>query len=102
MLVDGRAVQVLGVTPPSFFGVVVGDRFDLAYPTCTPPNPRREAFVFNVMGRLKPGWTLDRASAYFGPLSKGIFENTAPTEYSPEEIARYKAFRLARIRRDRA
>jgi predicted permease len=95
MLVDGRAVQVLGVTPPSFFGVVVGDRFDLAYPTCTPPNPRREAFVFNVMGRLKPGWTLDRASAYFGPLSKGIFENTAPTEYSPEEIARYKVFRLA-------
>ncbi len=71
---EGRSVQVLGVTPPSFFGLVVGDRFDLAYPTCTPPNPRREMFIFNVMGRLKPGWTIERASAYFDALSAGLFE----------------------------
>lgn len=32
-------MQVLGVTPPSFFGMIVGDRFDLAVPTCTPPSP---------------------------------------------------------------
>ncbi len=35
ILVEGRSVQVLGVTPPSFFGLVVGDRFDLAYPTAS-------------------------------------------------------------------
>jgi predicted permease len=95
VMVDGRLVQVLGVTPPSFFGLSVGDRFDLAYPTCTPPNPRREMFIFNVMGRLKPGWTLDRASAYLGSLSPGIFENTAPTGYSAEAIKSFKSFRLA-------
>jgi predicted permease len=95
MMVEGRSVQVLGVTPPSFFGLSVGDRFDLAYPTCTPPNPRREMFIFNVMGRLKPGWTLDRASAYLGSLSPGIFENTAPTAYSAEAIQKFKSFRLA-------
>jgi predicted permease len=94
-MVDGRTVQVLGVTPPGFFGLVVGDRFDLAYPTCIPPNPRREVFSFNVMGRLKPGWTMERASAYFGSLSPGIFESTAPTEYSAESIKMYKSFRLA-------
>jgi predicted permease len=95
MVVEGRSIQVLGVTPPSFFGVVVGDRFDVAYPTCTPPNQRRESFVFNVMGRLKPGWTIDRASAYFGPLSKGIFENNSPTEYNADAVKMFKAFRLA-------
>jgi predicted permease len=95
ILVEDRAVQVLGVTPPSFFGVVVGDRFDVAYPTCTPPNPRRESFVFNVMGRLKPGWTIDRASAYFDSLSAGIFESTAPTGYNADYLKIYKSFRLA-------
>jgi len=94
LVVEGITVQVLGVTPPSFFGMVVGDHFDLAYPTCTPPNPRREAFVFSVMGRLKPGWSQARASAYLAALSPGLFENTAPTDYSSNEIKRYKSFRL--------
>jgi predicted permease len=95
IMVDGHVVQVLGVTPPGFFGLVVGDRFDLVYPTCMPPNPRREAFTFNVMGRLKPGWTMERASGYFGSLSPGIFENTAPTDYSASMIKLFKSFRLA-------
>ena len=93
--VEGRSVQVLGVTPPSFFGLSIGQRFDVAYPTCTPPNPRREVFVFSVMGRLKEGWTLERASAYFASISPGIFENTAPTGYSAEAVKGYKAYRLA-------
>jgi hypothetical protein len=73
VLVEGKSVQVLGVTPPAFFGMVVGDRFDLAYPTCTPANPRRDNFVYSVMGRLKPGWTLKQASEYFNALSPGAF-----------------------------
>ena len=93
VLVAGHAVQVIGVTPPSFFGMVVGDRFDLAYPTCTPPNPRREIFIFSVMGRLKPGWTMSRASAYFAALSPGLFASTAPTGYSTNEI--FTSYRLA-------
>lgn len=95
LMVDGRTVQVLGVTPPSFFGLVVGDRFDLAYPTCTPPNPRREVFAFSVMGRLKPGWSVQQATEYFNAMSPGLFERTAPEGYSPESIKTYKAFRLA-------
>ncbi len=95
IMVDGRTVQVLGVTPPGFFGLVVGDRFDLVYPTCIPPHPRREMFQFSVMGRLKPGWTMERASAYFGSLSPGIFESTAPDGYSAESLKMYKSFRLA-------
>jgi predicted permease len=93
--VEGHAVQVLGVTPPGFFGIVVGDRFDLAYPTCIPPHPRAEMFIFSVMGRLKPGWTVERASAYFGALSPGLFASTAPAGYSAQALRVFKSFRLA-------
>jgi putative ABC transport system permease protein len=95
VMVDGRTVQVLGVTPPGFFGLVVGSRFDLAYPTCTPPHPRREIFTFNVMGRIRPEWTMERASAYFTALSPGIMESTAPDGYSAEAIKTFKSIRLA-------
>jgi predicted permease len=94
IMAEGKSVQVLGVTPPSFFGMVVGDRFDLAYPTCTPPNPGRQNFVYSVMGRLKPGWTIEKASKYFGALSPGLFAETAPDGYSPESIKTFKSFRL--------
>lgn len=94
IMAEGKPVQVLGVTPPSFFGMVVGDRFDLAYPTCTPPNPRRQNFVYSVMGRLKPGWTLQRATEYFSALSPGLFAETAPDGYSPEDLKTYLNFRL--------
>jgi predicted permease len=94
-MIDGHTVQVLGVTPPSFFGLVVGDQFDVAFPACTPPDPAREAFVISVMGRLKPGWTIDRASAYFRSLSAGIFDATAPTGYNAQGVAIYKSFKLA-------
>jgi len=94
IMAEGKAVQVLGVTPPSFLGLVVGDRFDLAYPTCTPPNPRREVFTYSVMGRLKDGWTLQRASQYFEAFSPGLFDETAPDGYPAQTIKAYKAFRL--------
>ena len=67
-------MQVLGVTPPSFFGMVVGDSFDVAYPACTPPNMQADEFSVTVMGRLKPGWTLKQATEYFDALSPGLFK----------------------------
>ena len=92
--VEGKSVQVVGVTPPSFFGMVVGDRFDLAYPTCTPPHPLRQLFTYSVMGRLKPGWNLKRASEYFNALSPGLFAATAPDGYSAEAIKTFLSYRL--------
>ena len=94
ILVEGKSARVLGVTSPSFFGMVVGDRFDLAYPTCTPPHPRREVFAYSVMGRLKDGWTMQRASEYFKALSPGLFAATAPDGYSADGIKVFESFRL--------
>jgi predicted permease len=95
LLIDNDLAEVVGVTPPGFFGMTVGESFDIAFPLCEPNPARRELFDREVMGRLKPGWTLDRASAYFNALSPGIFDATAPTGYNPDVIKRFKAFRLA-------
>src|SRR4051794_39357504 len=94
IIVEGKTVQVLGVTPPSFFGVEVGSRFDLAYPTCTPPKPRREIFAYSVMGRLKPGWSIKQAFDYFNALSPGLFQKTAPSGYTADSVKTFTSFRL--------
>ncbi len=94
--VDGQLTTVIGVTPPEFFGMVVGDRFDIALPFCQPNGPlRRDSFDVSVMGRLRPGWTMERASAHFNAISPGLLEATAITGYSAAEASRYKRFHLA-------
>jgi predicted permease len=92
--VNGMRMQIVGVTPPEFFGLVVGEGFDVVLPMCQPKELRRELFDIAVMGRLRPGWTIDRASAHMQALSPGIFDATAPTGYAPNRIAFFKAFRM--------
>ena len=94
LIVNLQPVDVIGVAPPEFFGLAVGEQFDIALPLCRPAEMRRERFDIAVAGRLRPGWTIERASAHLNALSAAIFDATAPTEYSPASIARFKAFRL--------
>jgi predicted permease len=96
VLVDGRVAQIIGVTPPGFFGMVVGEGFDLAAEYCPPEkNMRADIFDMAVMGRLRPGWTLARASAYFGAASSWIFGSTPLPDRDSSALARYRRFRLA-------
>jgi predicted permease len=96
MHVNGAIVEIVGVTGPGFTGLAVGDRFDVALPLCQPSDAlRRELFDVAVMGRLRPGWSIERASAHLDALSRGIFEATAPTGYQQNATERFKAFRLA-------
>ena len=96
LIVNNDPVQIVGVTPPDFFGMVVGESFDIALPFCQPQGVlRRDIFEVSVMGRLKPGWTLDRASAELSALSPGIFEATVLPERNAETTEMYKHFRLA-------
>src|SRR5262245_23476677 len=95
LIVDGKLKEVVGVTPPEFYGLAVGEHFDIAQPLCQTKEARRDVFSVSVMGRLRPGWTLERASAHFDALSPGIFEATALTGYSSRTVENYKKFRLA-------
>ncbi len=76
--------------------MIVGDSFDIALPFCQPNVPlRRDVFEVTVMGRLKPGWSVQRASAQMAVLSPEIFESTVPPDRGPEVVKMYKDFRLA-------
>jgi putative ABC transport system permease protein len=94
LLIDGQSAAVIGVTPPGFFGLAVGEGFDVAFPFCQAQELRPELFDISIMGRLRPEWTLERASAQMGASSAGIFAATEPTGYSAQSIERYKQFRL--------
>jgi predicted permease len=76
--------------------VVVGEKFDIAIPFCQPKEElRRDVFEVSVMGRLKPGVTIQRASAEMDALSPGIFEATTPQGRDTRSTETYKHFRLA-------
>ena len=95
---DGHTFPVIGVTPASFFGLEVGHRYDVAIPICADPLfaedgkgriPMRQAWWLTMMGRLKPGWTTERTTAYLRALSSAIMQATLPTGYLPDTAKGY-------------
>ena len=102
LTIEDHPIEVIGVTPPDFFGLEVGRKFDLAVPFCSLtgfyPNDaslsRRDYFWLSVMGRLKPGWTLAGASAQLKAISPGLIEATMPDRYTAQALETYRKFRL--------
>jgi predicted permease len=92
--IDGELYEIVGVTPPVFSGLAVGESFDIALPLCRPQIIAREVFDVNVIGRLRDGWSIERASAQLNAMSPGILEVTAPAGYSAESTERFRSFRL--------
>jgi len=106
LTLGGHPFPILGVTPPSFYGVSVGDRFDVAVPICAEPiingaefsritGPRpREEWWLAIVGRLKPGWTLARAGAQLGVIAPAALKETIPPQYDADGVKRYLAYKL--------
>jgi len=103
LLVDEHLTQVIGVTPPDFFGLEIGKGFDIALPLCSHPTFHPEDFYFArhdylqffVMGRLKPGWTSEQASAQLELISPDVLEATPPDGYDATVLDDYRKFQLA-------
>ncbi len=95
LLVDGVRKQVVGVAPPDFIGLSVGDRFDIVFPLCRPKELHRDLFDIAVMGRLRAGWNIKKASEQLQAISPEIFDATTPIGSSAQSIETYKRFRLA-------
>ena len=49
------------------------------------------------MGRLKPGWSLERARAHLGSISPGLFEATLPKNSPAVSVKKYLAFKLTAL-----
>jgi putative ABC transport system permease protein len=102
LTLDGNSFQVLGVTPPGFQGISVGDTFDVAIPVCVEPilSPRnnrltlRHAWWLASIGRLKPGWTIQRANAQMSAVTPAILQETIPPVYDSEATKKYLEYKL--------
>jgi len=105
LTLEGHPFPIVGVTPSSFFGVSVGDRFDLAVPICAEPlinsqysfitGPRpRETWWLSLLGRLKPGWTLTRAGAQLASFAPAALQETVPPQYDSEGVKHYLGYKL--------
>ena len=102
LLIQDLPTEVLGITPPTFYGLEVGSQFDVALPICSVPTylstsvlTKRDYFWVRVMGRLKPRHTLQQASWHLGAISPGIMESTLPAGYSTSALSEYRRFQLA-------
>jgi predicted permease len=105
LTLEGHPFPILGVTPPSFFGVSVGASFDVAVPVCAEPiiageNSRitgtrsRESWWLAMLGRLKPGWTLARAAAQLSTITAAALNETIPPQYDAEGVKHYLGYKL--------
>ncbi|HJX92787.1 MAG TPA: ABC transporter permease, partial [Pyrinomonadaceae bacterium] len=100
-------LEVVGVTPPSFFGLEVGKSFDVAVPICADPifsgaNARLNSgtsWWLMITGRLKPGWTVEQASAQLTSLSTELFRQTLPSDYPQPSINDYLNSKLVVVDR---
>jgi hypothetical protein len=63
LLLDGHPFEIVGVTPPSFYGLEVGRNFDVVLPLCSEPAIHQEGawtadpttWWLAAIGRLNPG-----------------------------------------------
>src|SRR4029077_3938168 len=112
-----HSFQVVGVAAPGFFGLNVGQDFDVAVPICTDAiiNGKysglddRQDWWLNVMGRPKPGISPEQVNTRLQVLSPRIVADTAPQYWTPERqrdfvtsilVASPSATGLSKIRED--
>jgi predicted permease len=94
---DRRTVPIIGVAPAGFTGLQVGQRFDVAVPICAiealRPGERMldsgTTWWITVMGRLRPGWTRQRADAHVRTLAPALFKATLQADYPAVSVRDY-------------
>jgi putative ABC transport system permease protein len=105
LTLGGHPFPILGVTPPSFYGVSVGDSFDVALTVCAEPilngefsritgDRQRESWWLSVMGRLKPGWNLKRTGAQLAVIAPAALRETIPPQYDADGVKHYLGYKL--------
>jgi putative ABC transport system permease protein len=84
LVVDRVPFTIVGVTPPEFFGVDVGQAFDLALPLSSEALisgkaaaiDDRSRLLLRVMLRLKPGQSVDAATAALRAMQPQILQGS--------------------------
>jgi putative ABC transport system permease protein len=98
LTLDRVTFTIVGVTPPDFFGADVGRTFDVAVPLGDERlihgpdswlSPRSYATPLTVMARLKPGQTLEAATAALRAVQPQIRQATLPDNWPAQFLGRY-------------
>jgi putative ABC transport system permease protein len=108
LTLEGHPFPILGVTSPSFYGVSVGERFDIAVPVCAEPiidspssvingSDAREDWWLAMVGRLKPDWSLKRATAQLAAIAPAALLETIAPQYDSEMVKHYLACKLEAV-----
>jgi putative ABC transport system permease protein len=101
LMLNDKPVEVIGVTPPGFFGVAVGHEFEIAVPICAQPyletvnrlNASTQWWL-SVIGRLDPHYSVEQVAAQLQAASPDIFASTLRPGYPPESVKDYLAMKL--------
>jgi len=97
LTLDRVPFTIVGVTPPEFFGLDVGQTFDVAVPLGTEPLlrgreswlDRHSAWWLTVMIRTRPDQTLAEAVTSLRAIQPQVREATLPTDWRPEDLKEY-------------
>jgi putative ABC transport system permease protein len=107
ILVNNARLTIVGVTPPSFTGEVVGESTDIWVPitmrdVLKPQQralDRRNKFWLLILGRLAPGVTLEQARADLAPFIIRTIAANAPGRQGQEFLDRRPEVPIASGRR---
>jgi putative ABC transport system permease protein len=99
--IEGQPFTIVGVTAPGFFGVAAGLAPEVTIPITMLPRLRSDqrdiltsgqSFWLNIMGRLRPGLSIEQADAAFQPVWTRALRATLSPEWTPRWRARYVTF----------
>jgi predicted permease len=78
---DRAPITIVGVTPPRFFGIEVGRTFDMILPIKADTALDDSATWLNIMVRMRPGMSLEAATAALRAVQPQIRERSLPPDF---------------------
>lgn len=97
--VEGHPFEIVGVAPKGFYGLDVGDRFEVALPICAEPVlsrsndsiEHRSYWWLSIGGRRLPGLSESEAQTRMRTVAPTIFAAAVPYKWGLEDQNRFKA-----------
>lgn len=100
---NGHSFPIIGVAQRGFFGTDVGDRVDVTIPICAEAVLSgkdssldvRDDWWLMMMGRLKPGMTVEQADARMKVLSPPLFGAVVPQDWPAKYQDTFRKYTFA-------
>jgi predicted permease len=102
---NNQPFQVIGVSSPGFYGVEVGNKFDVAIPICTTDVfdgkdsrlDERSNWWLSIMGRVKQGIGADQLKARLQVFSPQVFAGAVPKNWDDKGQTKFLKMTLVPI-----